>query len=485
MFTPAGRANDTCSGILAYEASRPDPPAYLFNWTLGLYVMMASLHVCTLPIMWKWRNKSRFYKIRPFFLTWAFQLTLLLYLTTYLLPGLTNDHVPCWLLIVGTTVPLAFMTSNLGLRIMTLAIETLYMQSVRVHLAKYEQHQSNEETSATESITVSHTMSRWQMTRVFVSILMGYYSPHHFSPKDLLTIKRSNAFISILFSSYGWIICIFLIVLVPPYHSNCNQCDFFNEISIGIFIGLFVSLFFLIRIAYLTLLIVGGWDKKGVLFEMMWMFITSGMTMFVGWILVMTDPGKLSFNKIVYWPWIQVSDNFIAWFFSCFLQLCLQYREDRLRRTKYNESVRIDSRSVGLNSLRDTLMSNNPIKHEFEEYAQQHFVLDSILFLYDVSLYKRYYYEKSDNWKISTCNRIIDRYVRSNSEYEINISYHLRHAILQLKPTENSKPDNLIKIFDDAYRDIEQMVQQGPWRDFILRRQIKKSSVSNSILPLV
>ena len=193
MFTPYGDGNDTCSGIQQYEALRPDPPAYLFDISLVTYSIMVFLHVSLLPIMWKWRNKSRFYKIRPFFLTWFFQFFLIIYMTTYLLPVLTNDYIPCWVLIIGMTISLTFMLSILALRIMTLGIETLYMQSAHLHLVKLQQ-QNNEET---ETIG-SHTTSHWHMMRILVSIFMGYYSAERYLPKDLLYIKHSNVFISII-----------------------------------------------------------------------------------------------------------------------------------------------------------------------------------------------------------------------------------------------------------------------------------------------
>ena len=465
MFTPYGPSNDTCLGIENYEAARPNPPPpFIFSTSLGLLIFMFCTHVSLLPLMWKWRNQSRFYRIRPFFLTWFLQLNFFLFSTTSLLPGLTNDHVPCWLLVFGTTIPVAFITSLFGLRILTVYIETLYMQSARVHLNK---QQHTLEDTATQS---SYTSSSFCMktTPVILRFIFRDNNPEHLLPHELAIIKRSNVFISISLSLFGWMIFLLLIFIIPPYRNNCTQCDLFTEIIIGILMVTFFGIIFTTRVVYITFKLLGTWDKKGVMLEMLCLCFISGIFFISCWILVLVDPGNLSYKKIMYWPWFQCVDAFIAWFFSCYLQVILQYRENNKREQSWNVKISRTSLSFRDSDCMEILKKDDGIKQEFETYAETHFILDSLLFLYAVDQFRTIFYDKNENMKEIVYKRIVDKYIREGADYEINISFLQRAAILK---NSNINSKGFYTVFDDAYREVKKMIQQGGWVDFLRRRQ--------------
>lgn len=466
MFTPYGPANDTCLGIELYEASRPSPPSdFIFSTSLGLLIFMMCTHLSLLPLIWKWRTQSRFYRIRPFFLTWFLQLNLFVYTASSLLPGLTNDHVPCWVLVLGTNVPLAFLTSLFVLRIMTLYLETLYMQSARIHLNK--QTATFEETETQSSSALSLTC--FKVFPLIADVLFGNIKPEHFLPLELLKIKHSTMFISIIFSSIGWIVCLLILFLVPPYYHGCLQCDFFTEIAIGIFVITFFGICLLIRMVYVTLKVIGTWDKKGVLIEMMLLFTLSGFFFLSGWILVMVDPNNLSYHRKMYWPWFQCINGFLAWFFSCCLQVILQYRENFQRQQIYASKSKLSYLSVDWDSdCLEVIKQNADIKREFENYAESHFILDSLLFLYAVDQFRANFYSKNENLKQVVYKRIVDKFIREGSAYEINVSATQRKTILN--PSSISS-HQLYAIFDDAYNEVKKMIQQGGWIDFLRYRQ--------------
>ena len=73
-----------------------------------------------------------------------------------------------------------------------------------------------------------------------------------------------------------------------------------------------------------------------------------------------------------------------------------------------------------------------------------------------------------DKKRKNACKRVVDRFIRNGADYEINISAIQRERVIA--KIEKGNTDKLINIFDEVYKEIDNMMQLGPWKDFLRRR---------------
>lgn len=470
MFTPLGRPNDSCAGIVAYEANRPPRPDYYLQVTLAIYFIIIALYSITMPIMWRWRNKSEFYKIRPFELTWFLQLQFILFLTGVFLPVFSDDKVPCWIFLVLNIIPLALMAGVFGLRILAVPIETLYMRAVA---SQVKTNKLDDNTTNISAVQKQSKKSKLIMVKLLISVLLGWKDIYELQALELMKTKTSYLILAAAFSIPGWIAFIVLLVTIPPYYSGCN-CTFFAEVAIANLSVTVGGIFFLIRSVYMSFKI-SGWDEKGVLMEMLKLFVIVGPIESTGLILIAIDPHQLAYSHVLYWAWSQALSVFLSWYFTILWPLLTQFRIDRIRKTKMG--------SLKIGTMKIMCQDDPQLKQEFYDYAKDHYILESVYFLDDVQVYRNLFHEKSSAWKVSKFQLLVNKYIRTGSEFEINISHSMREDVLR-HYTDIKNPKKLIQALDPVFNEIERVLQAGPWTDFLFSKhsQYKGTQVRPSVL---
>jgi len=121
--------------------------------------------------------------------------------------------------------------------------------------------------------------------------------------------------------------------------------------------------------------------------------------------------------------------------------------------------------------------NNNETKDKFIEYIEKTYNQENEQFLINVQYYKQEYYDKSEKWKINVCQRIIRNYITVDSPMQINISENHRNTIL--KCSMEIPPH--IDIFDNAFREITEILVNGVWKVFMLEQDKPETFINKAL----
>jgi hypothetical protein len=217
-----------------------------------------------------------------------------------------------------------------------------------------------------------------------------------------------------------------------------------------------------------------GFDDKGVVIEILGIALIVAPLGLIIWILMIIDPGDLQTKNVFNWSFLFTFTTAPSWLYIGFFhQFYVQWRQDRKATTFAIEPM-------------DTVFQSDPtIKKEFGEFAARQFITESINFIEDVNTYKRFYFEKGDSWRVAKFKTLVETYVVSGSRMEVNISYAMRNQIVkaydQVKQGKSIK--DLVNEFDAAVKEVEQMVHNGAWTEFLMVRR-KRQSKTMEVVPV-
>jgi hypothetical protein len=135
------------------------------------------------------------------------------------------------------------------------------------------------------------------------------------------------------------------------------------------------------------------------------------------------------------------------------------------------------------------MMETDPsLRNAFREFAKDRYVSESLRFLEDLIEYRTYFWEKTMSWRTSKITHIFTTYIQVGCANEINVSSSCRQiitskyqTIIQTK-TANLDCKVLFEIFEEAEKQIGEMVANGPWYQFLMIQQRKRRGSSGSTL---
>jgi len=485
-FIPLGNDTNRCAGVAAFEAGRSPMSESLHAANIAVFAFHQCFAVITLAMLWRQRNKPRFAKVRPFGLSAALVVCLL---TGYLAPAtlfpVLQDQIPCALVMFFYVIPVAGFGAVLTMRAVLITTETLYSG-----LAKKEQHifaldasetasQTTAGTHVSSSISVSSVMSSLAVMWKLILLTLGCIKPSDLTITEIVFLKNSyyNLFAQTLMP--GIIITILLVTIFPEYR-ECN-CELFSEIALLhlVFVGLYSGTALrAMAIAYS----VGGMDQKGVLEELFAVPVVIGPLITFVWILMVVDPGDLWYTRQFNWSIIFGATALVMWYICFGYQLLIQHRADR-------ESFLV-GRLETMQNMSTTISNDPDIKRDFTEFASKQFVTESLQFLEDIHTYRTLYYEKAETWRMSKFKNLVESYILPGSRLEINISYAQRKKIIDTyeqakKLSKFASSEDGFKVFDGSYDDVNQMITNGVWMEFLVQRNRKNRRASRAVLPLL
>ena len=103
------------------------------------------------------------------------------------------------------------------------------------------------------------------------------------------------------------------------------------------------------------------------------------------WVLVIVDPGNVGFYRYFDWNWLFGLLLLSVWLATFGIPFWYQMQ---------NRTKKVSNDQLDIGDMR-TMCSQDPeLKKKFHEYAQQHYVVESINFIDDVTTYKSLYFEK-------------------------------------------------------------------------------------------
>jgi hypothetical protein len=281
---------------------------------------------------------------------------------------------------------------------------------------------------------------------------------------DTVTAMRSTFLQFCFVLCIPALICFIVIVAAFPVFAACSNCPVFLELPICLTILL---LFYQIAMnrAALVAYNTAGFDKSGVVAEILFLNFVAAPFVVVSWILFILDPNDLHFHREFAWTYLFPFTMLAAYSAAVGYPLFQTWRERRQRKKQVH---------IELENMATALKQDEGRKLMFWQYAASAFCSESLQFLDDTEAFAAYFYEKADSWKLSKFKGLVKTYVLPGSRLEINISHRARQRIVNLyekdpslMSAESYKP--LFETFNEARQEVYEMVSQGPWREFLIK----------------
>lgn len=484
-FTPRGNATDACSGIAAFQASRPPVSDALRYLNLATYLFHLSLYSATLIVLWFWRDKPRFRKVRPFSLTFLCLLGFAVYNTASFMSPVYP--LPCALVAFCYFMSLSWFGCLGIVRGLAITVETLYMKLAEKEkvVAGNKQGDDGGASSVTSGSisTLSYAAKIWFLLK----LANGLVKVSDLNLSELVFTKNSYITLFILSCIPAFLVCCVLMAVIPPYQS-CSDCEVFLEIPIT-FSVMFMFYSIVATRPVIVALQTAGWDEKGVIKELMFVPVVVVPMVYCVWILMIVDPSEIGFNRQFNWSWLFGISTFLYWVALFGYQIYVQWTDDRA-----------DRQLARVMEIKSFTQADPSTKEEFYTFASKQYVTESLQFMEDVAAYKQFFYDKAETWRMSKFKSLVETYVQPGSRLEINVSYGARNKIIavydRLFPPARSQRssaavvttvtrgaiDELFDVFGDSLKEVEEMINHGVWLEFMRRREFKTAGGAQSAL---
>jgi hypothetical protein len=470
QFTPGSNESSTCAGVEAYEAARPPKSQSLHSLNLTLFIVSLLRDLLALVILWKWREKSRFRKVRPFTLHVLLAVALNTQNVAAFLAYVTP--IPCAVIVMCYTLALSSYGVICTERALCVLLEVTYSR-----LAKNEKAVIHDETASLPTSSAStkvstafiHVSGLIGQVRTLLKVLLGLLGVIEWSTlniSELAFSKNSYVMMFVIISVPSIATFIILLAMVPAYRT-CSDCDVFLELPIAIYI--LMTLYVggctkAIWTAYKAI----GWDDKGVLKELIIIPPLTGFLATATWVLMVLDPADLAYDRVFNWSALFFAPANVWVFLQYYYQIYMQWKQDH--RTQTFKIV-----------PREDYFSSCPgARMEFHEFAETHYVSESLNFLEDIKAYKSFYFEKAMTWRVIKFKSLVVTYILPGAKLEINISHGMKTKILKSYSAlkgEETVIEELFEVFDEAVMEIDHMIHDGAWSEFLIRTVRPKSAV--------
>jgi hypothetical protein len=481
VFVPPGTAADPCAGIAAFNAPRPPLSPFVLDFSVALLAVFTLQIVATVALFVHLRAALAFRSL-PISLLSMFSYVLLG--ANVLVMKIAYPAYPCALHAVFWALIPGIQASCSCLRLISLLNQARFAQTAgtmrrlfdRKNSTLTEDSVSTAVSQSLNSVRGAHMFSRTLATlqgalgfssRESAPFVTGFSStdtPQN-PRRDATTVKylmatREALGWRALFKTFAAIFLIPTAVAVLAvvfshdvyYPGNCAGCDIFAELLIATLTLYAILLVVRIRVSQ-VLVREHVPDPYGMVRE-----IQVNAFVYLGSVVLFcalygVDPGGLDYNNQVMWEWwLVLGIMVIAWH----------------EHTRHAVQAWRDSRNVV--PLGDVASSprhleilealmDDTVRERFDEFAKQHFLTESAMFLSDVSAFERWFYERSQQARTVKSQAIIKRYIMQDAPLQINLSSNVRTAI---ETGEVSK-----HMFNGGVKEIATMLKFPHWIQFV------------------
>ena len=274
--------------------------------------------------------------------------------------------------------------------------------------------------------------------------------------------------LTVIWSAPNVLFMIILFAAFPVYHGPCVGCDVSFELLIAISLANPIIIWSTYKVRSL---IHADSDPEGILAEMNLAERCGAMLiMLLCWFLLGFDPNFYDYKQYLTYEWLQVLGIFMIWFILVLMPLVrmekMKITRHRLHNRKKSAVVdRLDVRFLTTESVFDVLR-DPALCDEFEKYAVQEMVVESVRFLQDSDIWKKLFIDKAESWRKSKAKIIMETYIYVGSPLQINISSIERERV------EKAFNEPVIRenLFDPAIQSIANLLKQGALMHFLKRR---------------
>jgi hypothetical protein len=487
-YTPRGNATHPCAGVEEFNAKLIPFPNELRSLHFAIYSIYVCITGISVVLIWLLRHHPRFLKVRPVALSYMLLVGLMLYITTGLVGSI--NRFPCAFMSVCYLASFAFFATSLTTRALVTSFEAQYAQMAgklaALTIKDEESSMGGDNATTTASrqppACVEAIVEVIRTTWILFRVCFGLIKMSQLSFHDIKYTKQSYKLFAFLFFFPFVFFLVALIYLVEPMHFPCAcTCrNIFLETPIMLVVWQLVYVPMIIYCVFVTYRIV-GWDSKGVVFELFEVAAVAGGLSIVVWFLISFDPMDLTANAQFEWQLLTFLPVYYFWYASFGKQFRFVFKEYLRNKThpaaalrRSRKMTKQPSTSTELvhpedNGNLQTMLNANPtLKQEFMEFAAEEYVMESIQFLQDVQMFQDIYFQKGEGWRRSKAKLLCKLYIEIGADLQINISDRMRETIKLACFYATEVPK--VTVFDDAQVEIEEMIRQGCWHNFISAR---------------
>jgi len=106
---------------------------------------------------------------------------------------------------------------------------------------------------------------------------------------------------------------------------------------------------------------------------------------------------------------------------------------------------------------------------ELHAMCEKFYCLELLLFLQEVDVYTKLYFDHGDSWRKAKAHAIMVKYINYDSPLELNLGADLRDQILARYA---SSPKPSADIFDDVIKEVIHLLR-FPWSQLVLGRMVQ------------
>jgi hypothetical protein len=466
LLTPTWPANstDVCEGIASYDASRP-PASDAFrlgNWVMFWIVVSIQL----LSTCWFWfaRNESRLRTVRPFSTNVLFGASQIIFDVGILL-NLAIPNLPCAILLCALLWGLAGFGTHFFVRLLVYVVESQFALSADKLQVPLLDDNHSEMTLHTGTGSIGTSFSA---VKSLGKLALGFCQLQDVPLQDLVIAKRSWLTIAsiVIFPS---VIPVFIVLIVEPQYQRCVGCAIFLEPLI-IFVP---TLAFYILVAARMLFVAHKQkfpDSQGIQAESYWIAFGIATPSALIWVAMVIDPNNVQYNREFMFEWGLTVMQFLFWIVCVLWQMIMIYqsRSRRLRPRYKSLQPSAAEYETEINFL--LLLNEDPsLKEEFQEYTIEHYCVENLYFIDDVSMFKRFFNEKGETWQRQKAKVLFQTYIKDGGNLQVNISSATRWKVqnrLEEAMGSTSSSRGLQFVFDVAVEDIVRDVLRDVWNRF-------------------
>ncbi|KAJ3433475.1 leucine-rich repeat isoform f [Anaeramoeba flamelloides] len=162
------------------------------------------------------------------------------------------------------------------------------------------------------------------------------------------------------------------------------------------------------------------------------------------------------------------NQNSLNSFFSHISQNENENENENERRNENENDIKLDCNEKKKKIMQEIIPFEQIIQHQscldaFSKFLKNEFAEENLMFYYVIKSFKKIEVEKSQLINVAV-KTIVENYISTNSQYEINIDYQIRKDIL----TKIDKNQNIdLSIFDQAMIQIFEMLKKDSYPKFI------------------
>jgi len=190
-----------------------------------------------------------------------------------------------------------------------------------------------------------------------------------------------------------------------------------------------------------------------------WVCMVPSMYM-VGLLLTLFDPDPA--GERIGWDFVTHSAGYLHFLLWSIIPVAMAFRDRQRRRAMLagSSSFQADERTATLGAIWNgiTASLSDPV---FLKTCEKMYVGELERFVLEATTYHQVYFNRSETWRKTKAENIMDRYIRDTAPLQVNISHALRRtietAVRDFDPTlghnifEEARTDVLLMLVD-AYR---------------------------------